>query len=478
METKPQPAVSNEPLYHEKYRNQFHFSPKTGWMNDINGVWYAAGRYHLTYQADPDHRRCERTHWGHAVSADLLHWEQKEPVITPGRQSRGMAWSGTAVVDVNNTAGYGPGAVFLFFTDTERGQCMLYSTDAGEHFTEYPENPVIPPAGLDDPARLIRDQRDPKVFWNGETGQWVMMLFCDKVRRGDEQLRTMQFYTSADLKHWVRKQDFQNEKFYECPDVFPLPLDGNPEDVRWVFQSASTYYCLGRFDGERLAVEELPGEQLCHGPDIYAGQSFANMPDGRVVTMYWLDNWHGSTVPTSPWVNSASFPSELHLKTFPEGIRVTRSPIPEIAQLYLGEGERRYGRTASARVNPLAGLHARCFDLTVELDTRDTGVQEVLFDLMGKQYRYTFRDGTLRTWYEDKREGRIKTAAFACYPSGSRLKLRFLVDADCVEIFVNDGRRSYAEEYGFSGVSEMLSLTADGDLPVPYIEFHEIRSIW
>lgn len=473
-----QVEYSKEP-YRERYRNQFHFSPKVGWMNDINGAWYADGKYHLTYQADPNNLRNQLVHWGYATSPDLLHWTQKDPVLIPGKNCKGPSWSGTAVVDTGNTAGFGAGAYILFYTDIMRGQCLAYSVDKGETFQDYSGNPVVSLDNTNSDSNMeIKDQRDPKVFWHDDTRQWVMMVFQDRNRRGDEYLRSMQFYTSNDLKNWIRQEDFYNEKFFECPDVFCLPVDGNPNDRRWVFQSASSYYVLGRFDGKRLIVDECPGEMICQGPDIYAGQSFSNHPEGRVITMYWLDHWNGSTVPTEPWTNSASFPTELELKTFPEGIRLVRNPIREIARLYDGPGVKLTDLMADEITNPLHNLYARCFDLTVQLDFSDSSASQVVINLMDKTYTYDISGGILRTWFANSRTKRIEKIAFSCMPSGKQIKFRFLVDADCVELFVNDGRRTYAEEYGFFYISKVLSLYADRQIRVPLVEFYPIKSIW
>lgn len=457
-------------LYNERYRNQFHYSPQSGWMNDINGVWYADGLYHMAYQRTKalDWEFSDEIGWGYATSPDLLHWTQRHNLLQAGENCAGAAFSGTAVVDEKNTAGFGAGAYILVYTDTLRGQCLAISVDKGRTFVDYAENPVVTIA---DPApgTVVAHQRDPKVFWHEESGRWVMVAFREHLTADGGE--TMEFFTSPDLKAWTLRSTFTAPDFRECPDMYPLRLEGS-DRLYWILQSASTKYFIGEFDGETFTVTEEPGEKLAGGKDIYAGQTFFGLPDERTVSIYWLDCWNGSSVPTTPWRHAATFPTTLTLKRFPEGLRVVRSPIEEIAALYKNTIVRR-DRTAGTGGNPLEGFYAPCFDMTVELDIGATRARRINFNLMDKTLAYMPEDQTLYSTDGGGVAGELRIP-----PVDGKIKLRFLVDADSLEIFCNDGRFSYTEEYGFAYRTKALSLTADKEVPVLLVEFHALDGIW
>lgn len=252
--------AGQDSMYHEKSRPQLHYSQRRGWNNDPNGmVWYD-GEYHLFYQHNPYEREWENMHWGHAVSRDLIHWEELNEALYPDHN--GTAFSGSAVVDYENTSGFGskdnPAMVAIYTgASAKQVQCIAYSLDKGRTWTKYEKNPVI------DSGKLWNtvDTRDPKVFWYEPNEEWVMIL---NERDGHS------IYTSADLKEW--KYESHVTGFWECPELFELPVDGNPQNTMWVMYGASGTYMLGDFDGKVFTPKH--GKYYYCGGSIYAAQTF------------------------------------------------------------------------------------------------------------------------------------------------------------------------------------------------------------
>ena len=324
----------------EPFRPVYHFTPSFGWMNDPNGMVYKDGVYHLFYQYNPYGSMWGNMHWGHTVSRDLVNWEQ-QPVALE-RDTMGHIFSGSSVVDKNNTAGFGEGAIVAFYTSASdkngQIQCLAYSTDNGKSFTKYQNNPILTPFDG------LRDFRDPKVFWYEPQKKWVMIVSADK---------EMRFYSSADLKNWVYMSSFgegygvQPNQF-ECPDFFELPVDGNPDKKKWVmivnvnpgcmFGGSATEYFVGDFDGTKFTCE-TPKEVtkwMDWGKDHYATVTFSNTGD-RVIAMPWMSNWqYANVVPTRQFRSAQGLPRELSLYTEGDQIYMASSPVEELSTLRNG----------------------------------------------------------------------------------------------------------------------------------------------
>jgi sucrose-6-phosphate hydrolase SacC (GH32 family) len=254
-------------LYNEEYRPQFHFTSASGWLNDPNGLVFFNGEYHLFFQHNPAGVEWGNMTWGHAVGSDLLHWRQVAHAITP--DAMGTVFSGCAVVDHDNTAGFGAGAMVCLYTaaggtsEESKGQpftqCIAYSTD-GRAFTKFAGNPVI--------RHVVGANRDPKVIWHAGSGRWIMVLFLEK--------NDFAFYASPDLKTWTHQQTMSVAGCDECPDFFPLPVDGDPARVKWVFTAANGRYLTGDFDGARF-VPDSPDARPIAGDHFYAVQTFSDL---------------------------------------------------------------------------------------------------------------------------------------------------------------------------------------------------------
>jgi len=329
----------------ELLRPRFHFTPPHNFMNDPNGLVYLDGEFHLFYQHNPEGERWGHMSWGHAVSRDLLTWEHLPLAL---REEGGvMVFSGSAVVDARDTSGLcGDAApssclVAIWTGHSDRNgrdhqtQNLAVSRDKGRTFSKYAGNPVI------DLGR--GDNRDPKVFWHEPTRRWIMAT----VLAGEHKVR---FFASIDLRGWETLGDFgpagATGGAWECPDLFPLAVDGNAADVQWVLQvdinpggrvggSAGQYF-VGRFNGREFVSDEPPGEArwVDWGKDFYAAQSWSNLPPEPPRTLWigWMSNWaYANDEPTSPWRGVQSLPRELGLRRTPDGIRLVQAPIRELA---------------------------------------------------------------------------------------------------------------------------------------------------
>lgn len=312
-----------EDLYQETLRPQLHFSAARGWLNDPNGLCYYNGEYHLFFQHNPYGTKWGNMHWGHAVSKDLIHWEQLPEALYPDQL--GPMFSGSAVVDHNNTSGFGKdGKAPLVLIYTAAGhpytQCIAYSND-GRNFTKYDGNPVV--------KNITGGNRDPKVIWHEHSKHWVMALY---VGRGERH--TTAFLISKDLKTWVPASTLKggSKKFsrllYECPNLFPLPIDDTQNQL-WVTFGASLDYLIGDFDGKTFTPQTTGLAGATSGSSIYAAQSYSDHPDGKRVLVGWLR----ADAPGMPFNQCMTIPQELGLKTTPCGVRLTHKPIKAVESL-------------------------------------------------------------------------------------------------------------------------------------------------
>ncbi len=309
MTTVPVPDLTNS---EKKYRPIYHFSPEWGWMNDPNGMVYKDGEWHLFYQFNPYGSFWGNMHWGHAVSKDLVNWENLGIAIAP--DALGAIFSGSAVVDKDNTAGFGKDALIAMYTSDgdNQTQSIAYSLDNGRTFTKYAGNPVIMAA--DTP-----DFRDPKIFWHEESRQWKVILAA-----GQE----VQLYSSDNLKDWTYDSSFglsygNHNGVWECPDLVRLPFEGKE---KWVlilninpggpFGGSATQYFVGSYDGKAFKCDDLPTvtRWMDYGKDHYATVTWSNAPEGRTVAIAWMSNWqYANSVPTRQFRSSNSVPRDLSL---------------------------------------------------------------------------------------------------------------------------------------------------------------------
>ena len=345
---EPMAEPENQLQYSEPYRSQYHFSPQEKWMNDPNGLVYHDGIYHLFYQYYPDDIVWGPMYWGHATSKDMVHWEHRPIALYP--DEHGLIFSGSAVVDKDNTSGFGKNgkiplvAIFTYhLMEGEKAgrndfqtQGIAYSLDNGATWEKYAGNPVIDNEG-------IRDFRDPKVFWHEDTQNWIMALVA-----GDHA----KFYRSKNLKDWEHTGDFGKLQgahggVWECPDLFPLQVEGSDEE-KWVLiisinpgapnGGSGTQYFIGDFDGERFVSEQKEPKWLDYGTDNYAGVTYNNTPNGERIFIGWMSNWdYARDTPTDKWRSAMTVPRKLSLRKTQNEYVLANYPLEQVDALAKSE---------------------------------------------------------------------------------------------------------------------------------------------
>jgi fructan beta-fructosidase len=438
-------AVPNaDGQYREANRPLVHFTSRVGWLNDPNGLVFDGRRFHLFYQHNPFGREWGNMHWGHAVSADLVRWEERPEAVYP-RRFGDWAFSGSAVLDRGNTSGFGTTEnppLVAAFTSTGRGECVLFSTDGGDTWREFEGNPVVKHRG-----------RDPKLVWHAPTRRWVMAVYDEGA---DGKARDIAFYTSPDLKAWAYRSRVGG--FFECPDLFELPIDGDAKRTKWVLSAADGKYLLGTFDGERFTADGGK-HQLWHG-NFYAAQTFDNAPDSRRVQIGW---GQGITFPGTPFNQQMTVPVELTLRTTPAGPRLFAEPVRELDTLAGGEswGLDRVTVTGNAGLGRVRGE---------AIDARGTftlaGAERVGFDLRGVPVVYDVA----------KRELRVAGKTFPLTPAGDTLHLRALLDRGSVEAFADGG--AVAVSLAVRPAGELSGLATAGRTTVTGMRIVGLKSAW
>ena len=501
------PASQAAPTYRERYRPQYHFTPPTNWMNDPNGLVFYEGEYHLFYQYNPFGITWGHMSWGHAVSRDLVHWRHL-PLAIPEVDGV-MAFSGSAVVDWNNTSGFGQGgrpplvAIYSGYRETDKNQSqnIAYSPDGGRTWTRYARNPVIDIGST--------DFRDPKVFWYAPGRKWVMVVSLAAEHR-------MRFYSSTDLKRWTQMSEFGPSGAvggaWECPDLFELPVDGNPRNTRWVLivninpggiaGGSGTQYFIGRFDGTRFTPDATQASTASsragdaslwadYGKDFYAAVTWNDVPraDGRRILIGWMNNWqYGAEIPTAPWRSAQTIPRALALVSTRDGIRLAQRPVAELRRLrgtpnHVGKTPIRPGTT------PLGtyGIEGSAIEILAQFEVG--GATEVgLRVRMGKSEETVIgvdvRGGQLfvdraksgRTDFHRDFSGR--QAAPLVIDSG-RVRLHVFVDWSSVEAFAGAGTAVVTDQIFPSPESDDVSVYAVGGAArLLSLDAWPLRSVW
>ncbi|WP_161890174.1 glycoside hydrolase family 32 protein [Pontibacter russatus] len=513
--TEATAATSDEP-----HRPQFHFTPPSGWMNDPNGMVYHNGEYHLFYQHNPDSTVWGPMHWGHAVSRDMVDWEHLPIALYP--DSLGTIFSGSAVVDVNNTSGLGTAAnpamvaIFTYHNaeaekagkDDFQTQGIAFSLDNGRNWTKYEGNPVLENPG-------IRDFRDPKVLWYEEGQKWIMTLAVKD---------HISFYSSPNLLDWKLESDFganvgAHGGVWECPDLFKLPVEGTDEE-KWVLivninpgapnGGSGTQYFIGNFDGSKFVMDPqfeaglqaeptiattVNGQEgiwLDYGRDEYAGVTWANVPeeDGRRLFMGWMSNWaYANVVPTEKWRSAMTMARTLELVDTPAGLRVASYPVKELQHLY--------GPTYTLEAQDVAGalpisekapFSTPTFDLQLELErlspdgqfavelSNDQNQKALVgYDATRKQY-YIDRRNAGDTSFSDDFAGIHYAPRLA---NGASFPVRLLVDVASVEFFADGGKTVMTDIFFPDGpFTKVRLLTESGEFKVDSGKLTELKSIY
>ena len=424
----------------KQYRPTYHFSPAWGWMNDPNGMVYKDGEWHLFFQYNPYGSFWGNMHWAHAVSRDLVHWEQLGIAIAP--DALGDIFSGSAIVDKENAAGFGRDAIIAMYTSAgdNQTQSIAYSLDNGRTFTKYAGNPVIM-------AEDTPDFRDPKLFWDDQTRQWKVVLAA-----GQE----VQFYSSDNLKDWTYDSSFglsygNHNGVWECPDLVRLPFEGKD---KWVllmninpggpFGGRATQYFVGSYDGKTFKCDDLPTvtRWMDYGKDHYATVTWSNAPDNRTVALAWMSNWqYANSVPTTQFRSANSVPRDLSLLRRGKEVILKSTPSPEVEALRGNP----VNFQLSTAPRDLFETPEKAYELLVSFSLpKKEDLTLVLSNEAGEQVVFSYQAET-QTFAMDRRgSGTVKFsksfAAVTTAPTrvGGKMQLRLLVDSASVEAFGED----------------------------------------
>lgn len=439
----------------EYYRPAYHHTPLYGWMNDPNGMFYKDGVWHLYYQWNPYGSKWQNMTWGHSSSKDLVNWEHQPVAIEAN--GLGAVFSGSSVVDKDNTAGFGKDAVISLYTSAgvSQVQSLAHSEDNGETFTIYPGNPII---------TLESEARDPNMFWDEANRQWVLSL----AHALDHE---MLIFTSPDLKEWTLQSSFgkgigAQGGVWECPDLFKLKVDGTNQE-KWVlvcninpggpFGGSATQYFVGDFDGKTFKADtdangNIPTKWMDYGKDHYATVSWSDAPDNRRTLIGWMSNWqYAAEVPTMQFRSANTLPRDAGLFKGADGqIYLSSAPVPELVKLR--------DKVVAKANNKTVGRKAHQFSLP----TSNGGVCEILLDLSCKKGEsvdiklangvgefvtmvYNSSDNTLS--FDRRNSGIVdfsqdfpSVTVAPTYDNGNKLSLRIFIDKSSMEVFGNNGK--------------------------------------
>lgn len=436
----------------EKFRPVYHHTPAYGWMNDPNGMFYKDGVYHLYFQWNPYGSVWANMHWGHSTSTDLMHWNFEGCAIVP--DAWGAIFSGSCVVDHNNTAGFGKGAVVAFYTSAKatpwgdvQSQSMAYSLDNGKTFTKYEGNPIL--------TSSEKDFRDPKVFWYAPGKHWVMILAVGQ---------HMEIYSSVNLKEWKKESEFgamqgAHGGVWECPDLVEIPVEGTREK-KWVlicnlnpggpFGGSAAQYFVGSFDGKKF-VNESPTQTkwMDWGKDNYATVTWNNAPDGRCIALGWMSNWqYANNVPTRQYRSANTLARDLTLYREGQELYLKSTPSSEV--------KKARGKKVSIPSFKVSEKHemVNLFEekqgaYEVEILIQNAGASKIAFCLLNDKGEKVsmYYDLNRKQFVMDRSESGtvdfskdFRAVTVAPANVDKELTLRLFVDRSSIEAFGEDGK--------------------------------------
>ncbi|GAB3243838.1 glycoside hydrolase family 32 protein [Hymenobacter seoulensis] len=485
-QAQTQPAAVIPPAT-PQYRPAYHFSPARMWMNDPNGMVYYKGTYHLFFQHYPEGMQWGPMHWGHATSPDMVTWKEEPIALFPDKL--GMIFSGSAVVDENNTTGFGKNgkvplvAIFTHHnpeeekkgTNKHQYQSLAYSLDEGKTWTKYEGNPVLSNPG-------IPDFRDPKVSWHAPSKKWVMTLATkDRIT----------FFSSPNLKEWTKLSEF-GEKLgahggvWECPDLFPLTLNGK---THWVLlvsinpggpnKGSATQYFVGQFDGKTFTPSSTQTKWIDYGPDNYAGVTWGNT-GARKLFLGWMSNWeYANQVPTSPWRNAMTVPRELSLKQVGTNVYLASEPVKEVSKLLQPSGVTLQKLSVKKELDLTSRLTnfgdkfqlklstAQLQDFALVLSNSRGEELQIGYDKKANEY-FVNRSKSGNMSFSDKFAGRHTAPRLATSPAAN---LTLLFDATSVELFADNGLTTMTELFFPSEPFTKVRFTSEPGLVISELRY-------
>lgn len=493
-EEKSSPTLKKKKLFTEEqlYRPNFHFTPKNNWMNDPNGMFYLDGIYHLYFQYYPNESKWGPMHWGHATSKDLISWEEQAIALYPDKL--GYIFSGSAVVDHQNTSEFGDGtqtpvvAIFTYHDPVKEkegkidfeSQGIAYSLDNGMTWTKYANNPVLKNPG-------IKNFRDPKVVWDDEHKQWVMTLAVDD---------RAHFYGSKNLKDWTFLSEFgQNigahEGVWECPDFFPMQVK-NATETKWVLLQSlnpggpnggsATQYFIGDFDGKTFTLDPLFKNQLSkkealwldRGKDNYAGVTWNNNPNNKTTYIGWMSNWqYAQEVPTETWRSSMTIPRDLALSRSNSEYKLISTPVSQLGN-YFKETITKKNIVFKKEKNLLTNDELDLSKSVIDISLKNMKKDSYTFSLKNKTgdtLKFGINNKENFLFIDRKKSGIVNFSnEFASKISKASLKksynsveLKIILDKTSIEIFFNKGEEVLTEIFFPKQPYQNFSIESSGD---------------
>ncbi len=489
-------TIDSSLAYKEPFRPQFHFSPEKKWMNDPNGMLYYKGTYHLFYQYYPEDIVWGPMHWGHATSTDLIHWKHKKIALFPDKL--GLIFSGSAVLDIDNTSGLGtkenPPMIAIFTYHNMEGekagrtdyqtQGLAYSLDEGETWTKYEKNPIVN-------NLVLKDFRDPKVFWNATTKTWNMVLVA-----GDHA----KFYTSKNLISWTLESEFGENigahgGVWECPDIFKLKVADSNEE-KWVLLisinpgapngGSGTQYFIGDFDGKSFKTTQKDIKWIDNGTDNYAGVTYNNAPENKRIFLGWMSNWsYARNTPTKNWRSAMTLPRELSLAKINGNYVLKSVPVEQF---------KKQRTTAFSKDKiTLKANQKTTIDYTnlnqseVQLNAKNENLK-LVFSNDVKDSLVINYDAKRKTFAIDRRHSGLvsfeksfgEKIHYTKTPNiiSETIHYQIIIDWSSIEIFLNDGVYSFTEQIFPNKPYTKLSIQSNENQEINNFTINKIKGVW
>jgi fructan beta-fructosidase len=482
-------AAKAQTDYSELYRPRYHYTPAINWCNDPNGLVYNNGVYHLFHQYNPFGNVWGHMSWAHATSKDLLHWTPQPLALAEEKDT--MIFSGTCVVDKNNTSGFGnkngPAPMVAIYTghieNVNQSQHLAYSLDNGIHWIKYNRNPIL--------DLHKKDFRDPKVFWFAPKKYWVMAVVLPVEHR-------VQFYSSPNLKAWTLLSEFgpagDTAAVWECPDLVEVPVQGNPTKKKWVLQTsmnASMQYFIGSFDGVKFMNENSNSKVLRpdYGPEYYAAISFNQLPAGHLPTAIgWVNNWnYANDIPTTPWKGAMSLPRTMMVKKLGNEWILLQQPPAAVQQLRQPMLLQLANRPIQHSM-PIAANTIQC-ELAITLQPSGTGNSGLRLATGNQHYIEIGYDAARQELYIDRSKTahqsfnknfeKLNRYVVSLPLKNNLLTLRVLLDNSVVEVFANDGEAVLTAQFFAEKEETGMQLFADGGkAKLVNLQLWPMKSIW
>lgn len=442
-------------LKEKDYRPAYHFTPASKWMNDPNGMVFYKGKYHLFYQYNPNSSVWGPMHWAHATSTDLFNWQDHDIALYP--ENFGTIFSGSAVVDVDNTSGFKTGVesplvAIYTIAGTQQHQGLAYSSDAGFNWTKFPSNPVLPNPG-------VADFRDPKVVWHKPSQKWIMSLAVGN---------KISFYSSANLKSWTYESSFGTTEgahggVWECPDLFELPVEG-ASTSKWVLLvslnpggpngGSATQYFVGEFDGKNFTTASSQTQWLDYGTDNYAGVTYDNISaeDGRRILVGWMSNWsYAQDVPTYTWRSTMTIPRVLRLRQAGQGFLLKSNPVSEISQYTAASADTSVSQPQNRiQLNNNKAIKSGSYVVDLKLDLNEAANAVLSIGNSSEKLLLTIDKASKQLVVDRSSSGHVQFSShfrqnIVCpfeLKSTGLTALKIFVDKTSIEVFMDEGERA------------------------------------